>query len=146
MEKTKNVILIVGLIAISLCVSEVIMFGRFPGTYPSDSFAALKEATSSNTPAPEPVTMDALIEIRDEGMKYTDVKSEKAARDLEEELSKLYDRLTDVEFELQKIEMFSPALNAAEGIYGFSKPIDPKELEELGIDTEEIKEIVKLFE
>jgi len=144
MEKIKNFIFAVGLIAIALCVAEVIQFGRFPGTHPGDSFAAIKAAYS--TPAPEPVTMETLIEVRDEGFKYTDAKNEKAARDLEEELGMLYDRLLNVEIELRKIEMFSPALDVAEGIYGFSETIDPKELEELGIDMSEVQEIAKLFE
>lgn len=143
MNGLKKFVFVLGLIAIALCAAEVIQFGRFPGTLPGDSFAALKAAS---TPTPEPVTMEALVEIRDEGFKYTDAKNEKAARDLEEELSMLYDRLLDVEIELQKIETFSPVLDSAEGIYGFSKPIDPKELEELGIDTEELNEVAKLFE
>lgn len=145
MKGLKKFVFVLGLIAMALCAAEVIQFGRFPGTLPGDSFAALNKDAYSSTPS-EPVTMDMLQELRDEQFSYTDAKSEKAARDLEEELSMLYDRILNVEIELQKIEMFSPVLDSAEGIYGFSKPIDPKELEELGIDTEELKEVAKLFE
>ena len=137
MKGIKDFVFVVGLFAIALCVVEFTTNGRIPGIIFPDN---------SSSPAQEPVTMSMLQELQQDQFKYTDAKSEKAARDLEEDLNALYDRILNVEIELQKIEMFSPALNAAEGIYGFSQPIDPKELEELGIDTEEMKEVAKLFE